>query len=81
MAVVLGKTGSPEATIEQLIEAENLLSEEPSDHYRSRIRSRIGEQYLRLGDEAAARRECEYAVDLDVSNFHAHRILRILERE
>ena len=31
--------------------------------------------------EAAARRECEYAVDLDISNFHAHRILRILERE
>ena len=81
LAVLLGNISSPEQAIEQLIEAEHLLPEERNQYYRSRIRSRIGEQYLRLGDRAAARRECEYAVDLDVSNFHAHRILRILERE
>jgi tetratricopeptide (TPR) repeat protein len=81
LAVVLGKAGRSEEAIEQLIEAENLLPEEGKQSYRSRIRSGIGEQYLILGDEAAARRECEYAIDLDLSNFHAHRILRILERE
>ena len=81
LAVLLGNSSSPEQAIEQLIEAEHLLPEERNQYYRSRIRSRIGEQYLRLGDRAAARRECEYAIDLDVSNFHAHRILRILERE
>jgi hypothetical protein len=84
LAVLLGKAGRAQQAIEQLIEAEHLLPEEPEAQkqaYRSRIRSRIGEQYLRLGDAAAARRECEYAIDLDVSNFHAHRVLRILERE
>jgi tetratricopeptide (TPR) repeat protein len=81
LAVLLGKTGRPEDAIEQLIKAEDLLPEEGSLAYRSRIRSGIGEQYLKLGDEAAARRECEYAIDLDLSNFHAHRILRILEGE
>ena len=80
LAVLLGKAGRPEDAIEQLIEAEDLLPEQGSLAYRSRIRSGIGEQYLKLGDEAAARRECEYAIDLDLSNFHAHRILRILER-
>jgi hypothetical protein len=81
LAVLLGKNRKPDQAIEQLIAAENLLPEERNRYYRSRIRSRIGEQYMRLGDGAAARRECEYALDLDVSNFHAHRILRILERE
>jgi tetratricopeptide (TPR) repeat protein len=81
LAVLLGKNGKSDQAIEQLIEAEHLLPEERNRYYRSRIRSRIGEQYLQLGDAAAARRECEYAIDLDVSNFHAHRILRILERE
>jgi Tfp pilus assembly protein PilF len=81
LAVLLGKNSRPDQAIEQLIAAEHLLPEERNQYYRSRIRSRIGEQYLMLGDRAAARRECEYAVDLDVSNFHAHRILRILERE
>jgi len=81
LAVLLGRGSTPEQAIEQLIEAEHLLPEERNQYYRSRIRSRIGEQYLRHGDSAAARRECEYAIDLDVSNFHAHRILRILERE
>jgi len=81
LAVLLGKTNRPAQAIEQLIEAEHLLPEEQNRIFRSRIRSRIGEQYLLLGDDAAARRECEYAIDLDVSNFHAHRILRILEGE
>jgi len=81
LAVLLGKTGRPDQAIEQLIEAEHLLPEEGNRYYRSRIRSGIGEQYLLLGDVAAARRECEYAIDLNLSNFHAHRILRILERE
>ena len=81
LAVLLGKADRPEDAIEQLIEAEHLLPEQGNQPYRSRIRSGIGEQYLKLGDEAAARRECEYAIDLDLSNFHAHRILRILERE
>ncbi len=81
LALLLGKTNRPTQAIEQLIEAEHLLPQERNSYYRSRIRSRIGEQYLLLGDEAAARRECEYAIDLDVSNFHAHRILRILEGE
>ena len=84
LAVLLGRTNRPYQAIEQLIEAEHLLPEETEEQnrtFRSRIRSRIGEQYLLLGDAAAARRECEYAIDLDVSNFHAHRILRILERE
>ena len=84
LAVLLGKEGNYREAIEQLIEAEHLLPEGPEEQrriFRARIRSRIGEQYLRLGDTAAARRECEYAIDLDVSNFHAHRILRILEGE
>jgi tetratricopeptide (TPR) repeat protein len=81
LAVLLGKAGRPEEAIEQLIEAEHLLPDQGNLSERSRIRSGIGEQYLILGDEAAARRECEYAIDLDLSNFHAHRILRILERE
>jgi tetratricopeptide (TPR) repeat protein len=81
LAVLLGKNSRPDQAIEQLIAAENLLPEENNRYDRSRIRSAIGEQYLRLGDNAAARRECEYAIDLDVSNFHAHRILRILERD
>jgi Tfp pilus assembly protein PilF len=82
--VLLGRTDRPGRAIEQLIEAEHLLPAEPAElkqSHRSRIRSRIGEQYLILGDVASARRECEYAIDLDISNFHAHRILRILERE
>jgi hypothetical protein len=81
LAVLLSKNSKPNQAIEQLIEAENLLPEARNRYYRSRIRSMIGEQYLMLGDRAAARRECEYALDLDVSNFHAHRILRILEGE
>ena len=81
LAVLLGSAGRAEEAIKQLIEAEHLLPEQGNLAYRSRIRSGIGEQYLKLGDEAAARRECEYAIDLDISNFHAHRILRILERE
>jgi predicted Zn-dependent protease len=81
LAVILGRSAAAEQVIDQLIQAENLLPSPEDDYHRSRIRSLIGEQYLRLGDEAAARRECEYALDLDVSNFHAHRILRILERQ
>jgi tetratricopeptide (TPR) repeat protein len=81
LAVLLGRAGRAEDAIQQLIEAEDLLPGEGNLSFRSRIRSGIGEQYLQLGDEAAARRECEYAIDLDISNFHAHRILRILERE
>jgi tetratricopeptide (TPR) repeat protein len=81
LAVLLGRTDKPDQAIEQLIEAEDLLPVERNRYHRSRIRSRIGEQYLLMGDAAAARRECEYALDLDVSNFHAHRILRILEGE
>lgn len=81
LAVLLGKARQSRQAIEQLIEAENLLPDERRQYFQSRIRSRIGEQYLLLGDAASARRECEYAIDLDVSNFHAHRILRILERQ
>jgi len=94
LALLLSRARQPEQAIEALIAAENsLLSPRQggvaaagydlrqSQAFRSRIRSRIGEQYLALGDQDAARRECEYAIDLDVSNFHAHRILRILEGE
>ncbi|UCF98600.1 MAG: hypothetical protein JSV89_03460 [Spirochaetaceae bacterium] len=81
LAVLMGKAGQSRQAIEQLIEAENLLPEDRRQYFQSRIRSRIGEQYLLLGDVASARRECEYAIDLDISNFHAHRILRILERQ
>jgi hypothetical protein len=79
LAVLLGRARQPEEAVRQLIEAEHLLPQERRQFFRSRIRSRIGEQYLLLGDVAAARRECEFAIDLDRSNFHAHRILRILE--
>ena len=81
LAVIFQKQGQYNRAVEQLIEAENLLPQQGDRTMQSRIRSRIGEQYLLLGDEIAARRECEYAIDLDISNFHAHRILRILERE
>jgi Tfp pilus assembly protein PilF len=83
--MLLATVKQPEPAIVELIEAENVLTsqarteEDRQIYFHSRIRSRIGEQYLSLGDTAAARRECEYAIDLDVSNFHAHRILRILE--
>ncbi len=80
LGMLLAAARQPEQAIEELIEAENLLSSRQG-YFQSRIRSRIGEQYLSLGDTAAARRECEYAIDLDTSNFHAHRILRILEGE
>jgi tetratricopeptide (TPR) repeat protein len=79
LAVLLGEARQPMQAIEQLIEAENLLPEQDRRNNQSRIRSRIAEQYLILGDPAAARRECEYAIDLDAGNFHAHRLLRILE--
>jgi predicted Zn-dependent protease len=81
LGVLLGYAHQPRQAIEQFIESENLLPADRRNHNQSRIRSHIGEQYLYLGDAAAARRECEYAVDLDLSNFHAHSILRILERE
>ena len=87
LGMLLATARQPEQAIEELIEAENVLAsqarieEDRQEYFRSRIRSRIGEQYLFLGDTAAARRECEYAIDLDISNFHAHRILRILEGE
>ncbi len=87
LGMLLAAARQPEQAIEELIEAENVLTsqarteEDRQGYFQSRIRSRIGEQYLSLGDTAAARRECEYAIDLDVSNFHAHRILRILEGE
>ena len=80
LGMLLAAARQPEQAIEELIEAENLLGSRQG-YFQSRIRSRIGEQYLSLGDTAAARRECEYAIDLDTSNFHAHRILRILEGE
>jgi tetratricopeptide (TPR) repeat protein len=85
LGMLLATVKQPEQAIVELIEAENVLTsqarteEDRQIYFQSRIRSRIGEQYLSLGDTAAARRECEYAIDLDVSNFHAHRILRILE--
>lgn len=87
LGMLLAKVRQPEQAIEELIAAENVLTsqtrieEDRQGYFQSRIRSRIGEQYLSLGDTAAARRECEYAIDLDISNFHAHRILRILEGE
>ena len=87
LGMLLAAARQPEQAIEELIEAENVLTsqarieEDRQGYFQSRIRSRIGEQYLSLGDTAAARRECEYAIDLDTSNFHAHRILRILEGE
>jgi tetratricopeptide (TPR) repeat protein len=87
LGMLLATARQPEQAIEELIEAENVLTsqarleEDRQAYFQSRIRSRIGEQYLSLGDTAAARRECEYAIDLDISNFHAHRILRILEGE
>jgi len=87
LGMLLATVRQPEQAIEELIEAENVLTsqarieEDRQGYFQSRIRSRIGEQYLSLGDTAAARRECEYAIDLDISNFHAHRILRILEGE
>lgn len=87
LGMLLATARQPEQAIEELIEAENVLisqariEEDRQGYFKSRIRSRIGEQYLSLGDTVAARRECEYAIDLDISNFHAHRILRILEGE
>jgi hypothetical protein len=94
LALILAEAGQAREAIDELIAAENALTagrqsapqQEPAvreqqNSFRSRIRSKIGEQYLALGDETAARRECEYALDLDVSNFHAHRILRILAGE
>jgi Tfp pilus assembly protein PilF len=87
LGLLLATIRQPQQAIEELIEAENALTsqarikENQQSYFKSRIRSRIGEQYLSLGDTAAARRECEYAIDLDISNFHAHRILRILEGE
>ncbi len=94
LALLLAEAGQAGEAIDELIAAENALTagrqplpqqepavRDPQSRFRSRIRSKIGEQYLALGDETAARRECEYALDLDVSNFHAHRILRILAGE
>jgi len=80
LGMLLATARQPEQAIEELIKAENMLSSRQG-YFQSRIRSRIGEQYLSLGDTASARRECEYAIDLDAGNFHAHRILRILEGE
>lgn len=81
LSVILQNRLEYDQAIEQLIEAENQLPARVDQAMQSLIRSRIAEQYLLLGDPVAARRECEYAIDLDISNFHAHRILRILERE
>jgi tetratricopeptide (TPR) repeat protein len=46
---------------------------------RSRIRALIGEQLLTLADLQGARRECEYALDLDPLNHRARLVLNILE--
>jgi tetratricopeptide (TPR) repeat protein len=46
---------------------------------KSQIRSRIAEAQMNLGDLEAARREALYALDLDRSNHHARRVLKILE--
>lgn len=89
LAVVQAASGNAGPAVGQLQQAEESLLSTAAAPWtgtareglaaRSRIRSLIGEQLLALEDRQGARRECEYALDLDPLNHRARLILRILE--
>ena len=73
----------PEA-IRTLLQAENLLSNRSADEFmteQSRVRSRLAEVYLAYGDESAARRESEYALELDSTNLRARIVRKKLDED
>ncbi len=86
-AVVLKELRYHSRAVEELMTAETVLSTVLStdtnksalDQNRSVIRSKLGEVFLALDDTASAKRELEYAVDLDHGNLHARLLLKKLE--
>ncbi len=82
LAAVQAHSGSLREASDTLMKAEALLSPgAQTAGRRSLIRARLAEVLLRLGDPAAARRECEYALDLDPANHQARLILRVIAEE
>jgi tetratricopeptide (TPR) repeat protein len=86
LALALMAANRDEEAVGELMQSESELSAagvrmagKQAESYRSRIRSRIAEAQLRLGDADGARREALYALDLDQGNQHARRVLRILD--
>ena len=67
-------------SIQELITAESMLDLLPvSTRDRAVLRSTQAEVYLAYGDIAAAKRESEYALDLDPNNLRARLLLKKLE--
>jgi tetratricopeptide (TPR) repeat protein len=81
LAVILGAEARYSEGIAELMTAESLLPENGDSHavYRSKIRSRLGEYYAALGDAISARRELNYAVELDPVNLQARLLLKKLD--
>ena len=83
LALVLGAGSRETEAIEELGKAEALLlHDSPGPEARklqSLIRTRLGELYLRQGSLLSARRELEYACELDGENLRPRLLLKNLE--
>jgi tetratricopeptide (TPR) repeat protein len=79
LAVILGAGGETEAAVQELFQASGQLSGRP--RLESQARARLAGELQRLGNRAAARRECAYALQLDPGNGRALLLLRTLEGE
>ncbi|MBA7657472.1 hypothetical protein ES703_65410 [subsurface metagenome] len=82
-ALILGAGRQQSRAIEELLRAESLLNGDAGidrERYRSIIRSKLGQFYLDLGDAASARRELQYAAQLDLDNLYPRLLLKNLEQ-
>lgn len=81
LAVILGAEARYSEGIAELMNAESLLPENGDSRavYRSKMRSRLGKYYAALGDTLSARRELDYAVELDPANLQARLLLKKLD--
>lgn len=80
LAVVHAAAGRAQAAVESLRQAEELLPDaREGGAARAAIRAFVAEQLMALHDIQGARRECEYALDLDPVNHRARLVMRILE--
>lgn len=83
LALVLGAADRYAEGVRELISAESLVATDSGREspYRSLIRSKLGEYYIRLGDTVSARRELAYALELDPANMHPRLILKKLDED
>jgi tetratricopeptide (TPR) repeat protein len=85
LAIVYRGQGNLEKSINELLQAGDELRQASDQgdivarQRHSRIRSLAGELMLRMGKKDAARRESEYALELDPGNGQALLVLRMLE--